>query len=222
MDREEAILERLDRIEAQMAVVSGMAGGLRDLQKDLTPLLSGTFQVLVKELGEVESGFQLNDLYRLLIRSLRNVRNLEYALAQLENIIDFVKTVEPLLKSSVPQLISYLDELERKGVIRIYKAALGVRAKIADAYSPEEIEQIGDGLVVLLGLAKRLGDPKAKAVLERMAEIPADLDLDSCKGVGPVGFISACGNREIKEGLGVLMELTKAMGRIKSLPPGEG
>ena len=216
MNNDEAILERLDRIEAQLAVVSETAGGLKELKKDITPLLSGTLQALTKELGEVESGFQLNDLYRLLIRMLRNVRNLEYALAQMENIIDFAKTVEPLLKSSVPQLISYLDELEQKGVIRIYKAALGVRAKIASTYSSEDIEQIGDGLVVLLGLAKRLGDPKAKAMLEKMVEIPADLDLDNCKGVGPVGLLSACGSSDVREGLGVLMELTKAMGKLKS------
>lgn len=216
MNNEEAILERLDRIEAQLTVVNETAGGLKEFKNDVAPLLSGTFQALTKELGEVESGFQLNDLYRLLIRMLRNVRNLEYALAQMENIIDFAKTVEPLLKSSVPQLISYLDELEQKGVIRIYKAALGVRAKIASTYSSEDIEQIGDGLVVLLGLAKRLGDPKAKAMLEKMVEIPADLDLDNCKGVGPVGLLSACGSSDVREGLGVLMELTKAMGKLKS------
>ncbi|MBW2619212.1 MAG: DUF1641 domain-containing protein [Deltaproteobacteria bacterium] len=219
MNNEGAILERLDRIETQLAAVNETTRSLKELKEDITPLLSGTFQILAEELGEVESGFQLDDLYRLLIRMLRNVRNLNYALAQMENVIDFAKTVEPLLKSSVPQLINYLDELEQKGVIRIYKAALGVRAKIADAYSPEDIEQIGDGLVVLLGLAKRLGDPKAKVILEKMAEIPADLDLDACKGIGPVGFLSACSKSEVKEGLGVLMELTKAMGKLKSNQP---
>ncbi len=215
MTNEQAIIERLDRIEAQLAPLSESARGLKELKDDVTPLLNGTVQVMIQELGQVESAFRLDDLFRLIIRGLRSVRHLIYSLEQLENLIDFVQTVEPLLKSSVPQLINYLDELERNGVLRIIQAGLGLRSKIAAAYSAEDIEEIGDGLVALLGLAKKLGDPRTKAFLEKMIEIPAEVDLSACKGIGPVGLLAACGGGEVKEGLGVLVELTKAMGKLK-------
>jgi hypothetical protein len=95
-------------------------------------------------------------------RSLRSVKHLQFCLEQLENIVDFVLTIEPLLKSSVPQLINYLDDLEQKGVLRIIQSTLDVRAKVAASYSPEDVDQIGDGLVALLGLAQKLSNPQGE------------------------------------------------------------
>ena len=216
MTTEEQILERLDRIEAQLAPVSASARGLNELREDLIPLSGQAFRLLIRELEDVESGFQLEDLLALMKRSLRSVKHMKFALEQLENIVDFVLTIEPLLKSSVPQLINYLDDLEQRGVLRIIQSTLDVRAKIAAAYSPEDVDQIGDGLVALLGLAQKLGDPKAQAFLGKMAALPSNVDLDKAKPVGPLGMLGALSNKETRQGLGVLMELTKAMGGLKN------
>jgi uncharacterized protein YjgD (DUF1641 family) len=228
MTNEELILERLDRIEAQIAPLAESVKGVYELRDDLRPLAHNAIRLMIKELEDVESSFQLEDLLELMKRFLRGTRSFSYVLTQLENVIDFVTTLEPLLKSSVPQLINYLDDLEQRGVFRILNATLGVRAKIAASYTPEDIEEIGDGLVALLGLAKKITDPKILAFMERLVEIPANLDLAACKKIGPVGLLWASGNKEVKEGLGVIMELTKEMGKLKSenrpvrRPSGEG
>jgi uncharacterized protein YjgD (DUF1641 family) len=77
------------------------------------------------------------------------------------------------------------------------------------------MEKIGDGLVALLELAKSVSDPQALAFLRKWAEIPATVDLSVSKKIGPWGLLSAGSNPEVKEGLGVLIELTKAMGKLK-------
>ncbi len=215
MTTEEMILERLDRIEAQITPLAESVKSVNELRDDLIPLANNTFQNLIKELEDVESGFQLDDLFEMLKRMLRSVRSITYSLAQLENMIDFVRTIEPLLKSSVPQLINYLDDLEQRGVLRMINATLEVRAKVAAAYSAEDIEEIGDALVVLLGLAKKLSDPQTLTLLGNLSEMPSKLDLTTAKDVGPFGLLWACSNKEVKEGLGVLMELTKGMGKLK-------
>jgi uncharacterized protein YjgD (DUF1641 family) len=149
-------------------------------------------------------------------RFLRSVKHLQFGLEQLENIVDFVLTIEPLLKSSVPQLINYLDDLEQKGILRIIQSTLDVRAKIAASYSPEDVEQIGDGLVALLGMAQKLRDPQAQAFLKKMATLPSKVDLEKAKPIGPFGMLGALSSKEARQGLGVLMELTKAMGGLKN------
>jgi uncharacterized protein YjgD (DUF1641 family) len=216
MTTEEQILERLDRIEAQLAPVSASAKGLNELREDLIPLSGQAFRLLIRELEDVESGFQLEDLLALMKRSLRSVKHLQFGLEQLENIVDFVLTVEPLLKSAVPQLVNYLDDLEQKGVLRIIQSTLDIRAKIAASYSPEDVEQIGDGLVALLGMAQKLSDPQAQAFLNKMAALPSKVDLEKAKPVGPFGMLGALSSKEARQGLGVLMELTKAMGGLKN------
>ncbi|MGD9180758.1 MAG: DUF1641 domain-containing protein [Desulfobacterales bacterium] len=216
MTTEKEILERLDRIEAQLAPVSQTATGLNELKNDLIPLSGQAFRLLIRELEDVESSFQLEDLMALVKRFLRSVKHLQFSLEQLENIVDFVVTIEPLLKSSVPQLINYLDDLEQKGVLRIIQSTLDVRAKVAAAYSAEDVDQIGDGLVALLGLAQKLSDPQATAFLQKMAELPSKVDLTKAKPVGPFGMLGALASKDARQGLGVLMELTKAMGSLKN------
>ena len=216
MTNEELILERLDRIEAQLAPISQTASGIKDLREDLIPLSGQAFRLLIQELEDVESSFQLEDLLTLFKRALRSVKPVIFSLEQLENIVDFILTIEPLLKSAVPQVINYLDELEQKGVLRIITATLDVRAKIASAYTPEDIDKIGDGAVALLGLAKKLSDPEAADFLEKIADLPSKVDLAGAKPVGPFGMLGALSSKEARKGLGVLMELTKAMGSLKN------
>ena len=215
MNNEEMILQRLDRLEAALVPLSELSRTLSELKEDLTPLMNSGFRILMQELQDVESAFQLEDLFRLLKRSLRSIRNLTYSLEQLENVIDFVTTVEPLLKSSVPQVIHYLDGLEQDGVFRTYGAMLSVRAKIAKQYTPEDFELMGDAFTSLLGLLKKLAKPEVLAVLDKLAEIPGCLDLGGCESVGPVGLLRASYSDEMKQGLGVLIELTKALGKLK-------
>ncbi len=215
MNNEELILQRLDRLEAAMAPIAELSKSLSELKEDLTPLVNSSFKFLIKELQDVESAFQLQDLFLLIKRTLRNTKNLSYTLEQMETVIDFVKTVEPLLKSTVPQIIHRLDELEQNGVFRTYTAMLNVRAKIAKQYTPEDFEQMGDVFTALLGITKKLAKPEVLAMLERMADIPACLDLDACESIGPVGLIKASYSSDVKQGLGVVIGLTKALGKLK-------
>ena len=215
MTKEDLILQKIEQLESQIAPIVQASKSIIELKDDLIPLQNQAIQLVINELQEVEAGFQLEDLSILIKQFLRNVKNISYALRQMNNIIEFVNDLEPLIKSAVPQIIQYLDDLERKGVIRIIRAMLDARAKVAAKYDADDIEQIGDVMVFLLGLAKKIKDPQALVFLEKWAEIPANIDLSKTKKVGPFGMMSAGFNDEVKEGFGVVLELTKAMGKLK-------
>jgi len=215
MTNEELILAKLENIETQIAPLLKTAHSVAELKADIIPLSNKAVQLMINELQEIGAGFELDDILLLLKQLLRSTRNFTFMLRQMNSIIDFVKDLEPLLKSSVPQMIAYLDELEQKGVFRIIKAMMDIRAKVAEAYSPEDIDQIGDGMVAMLGLAKKISTPQAVSFMQKMAEIPSRVDLSSTRKIGPFGLMSAGCSKEVKEGLGVLIELTKAMGKLK-------
>ena len=212
----EKIIQKLESIEAQIDPLVQSAKSMNELKEDIKPLLNQAFKLLISELEDVESAVQLEDILFLVKRLLRSIRNVNYSLDQLENVIDFIATLEPLLKSAVPQIINYLDDLEQRGIIRIILSFLEIRAKIAASYTPEDIDQIGDGIVALLGVTQKLSNPKAAAFLNKFAELPASIDLDKSKPIGPYGILRASFNKDIRNGLGVIMELTKAMGQMKN------
>jgi hypothetical protein len=55
--------------------------------------------------------------------------------------------------------------------------------------------------------------------LEKLADVPLEVHLDEIKLVGALGRLWRLRNKECKEGLGVLVELTKALGKLKENPP---
>lgn len=216
MENEALILERLDAIEARMAPLAKSVHEISELKKDLTPLGNKAFQLMIEGLQEVEAGFQLEDLMFLAKRLMRNVRNFSFLLRQMESIIEFATDIEPLLKAAIPNMIQHLDELEQKGVFRVIRSTLDVRAKIADTYTPEDIDRIGDGMVALMGLAEKLSDPSVISFLHRATDTLSELNLEESKRVGPWGMATALFDDEIKDGLGVLLQFTKAAGKMKA------
>ena len=215
MTNEELILEKLERLEVQIQPLIKTNDKFAELKNDLVPIGNHATALLIKELTEIESGFQLEDFLSLIKEAMRNTKNFIFALKQMRSLIDFVNDIEPLLKSAVPHTIRYLDELEQRGVFRILQATIDLRTKMAASYDADDIEVMGDGLVSMLGLLKRLSDPKAVDLLDKLSQIPSKVELENAKSVGMFGLVSAGFNPEIRKGLGVLMELAKAMGRIQ-------
>jgi uncharacterized protein YjgD (DUF1641 family) len=215
MTNEELILAKLEKMESQLEPIVKTQQAMLELKEDLIPLSNTAVKLLIEELKEVEAGFQLEDLMGFVKRVVRNIRNLTWTLKQIENIIEFINDLEPLMKSAVPQIIEHLDQLERRGVFRIIRAMLDVRAKIADAYTPDDIDKIGDGAVNALRLAKKFADPKVLVFLERFAQMTSEIDLTNTPKVGPMRLAAAGFNGDVKEGIGVLLELTKAMAKLK-------
>jgi uncharacterized protein YjgD (DUF1641 family) len=228
MTNEELILERLDRIEQrlegvarveqQMAAFAGPWENLSDLGRDLSLLMDPSVRKLTEELVEVEIGFQIEDFFDLVKRLLPRLKYLTWSLDQLENLVDWWSDMEPLLKLAVPKVVDYLDELERKGIFRINAAVLEMYAKIAENYNPEDIDAMGDGFVRMHGVVKKLSNPQLIEFLDRVIDIPMAINLEEVRPAGPVGLLWRLRSQECRDGLGVLVELTKALGKLKGAP----
>jgi uncharacterized protein YjgD (DUF1641 family) len=216
MTNEELILQRLDHLESRIEPLTAFAKAAGELREELAPRVNEGVQALITELADVEADFRVEDLVFLVKKLMRNTRNLNFVLDQMKNLIDFALTAEPLLKSSVPQVIVFLDELEQRGVLRLLGTGMGVLKKIGAAYSAEEMQQIGDGLVRLTGILKKLTAPAALDLLDRAADVPARVDVSRARPIGMFGMLGAMGDREVQQGLGVLMELTRGLGVLKA------
>lgn len=216
MNQDALILDRLDRLEQEISPMADSARSISELREELAPRVNEAVKVLIEELADIEADFQLEDLLFFMKKALRNIRNLTYSLDQLKNLIDFFLTAEPLLKSTVPQVILYMDELEKKGVFTLLKISIDIIKEIAETYTTEDMMQIGDGLVKLLGIVKKLTTPDALELLDRAAEVPSRVDLSQAKPAGAWGMLWRMGNPEVKEGLGVLLQLTKGLAVLKT------
>ena len=108
-----------------------------------------------------------------------------------------------------------MDDLEKKGVFTLLRSCLDIIKKTAETYTAEDMAQIGDGLVKLLGIFKKLTTPEALELMDRAVEVPSCVDLSRAKPAGAWGLLWAMGDPEVKEGLGVLLELTKGLSALR-------
>ena len=75
---------------------------------------------------------------------------------------------------------------------------------------------MGDGFVVLLSLLKKLLQPEMVGFFNKLMDLPLGVNLQAVKPVGAMGMLSAMGNKETRQGLGVALEFTKALGKLKA------
>jgi uncharacterized protein YjgD (DUF1641 family) len=218
--RIEARLEGVDRVEKRLEAFAGPWENLSDLGRDLSLLMDPAVKKLTEEMVEVEIGFQLEDFFALIKKLLPSLKHIAWSLEQLENLIDWWHDMEPMMKLALPKLIDYLDDLEQKGVFRINAAMLEMYGKIATHYDREDIAAMGDGFVRMHGLVKKLSNPDMIHFLEKLSDIPMELNLTETKPVGPFGLLWRMRSRECREGLGVMVELTRALGKLKDGTPG--
>jgi uncharacterized protein YjgD (DUF1641 family) len=264
LERLERLEEKIDRLSASQEQLSPFVKSyesLSDLGRDLSLLTGPGARLLTEELGEVETAFQIEDALALLKRLLLSFRHITWSLEQLENAIDWWHDMEPLLKIAVPHIIDKLDDLEQKGIFRVNSAILDMYTKLASAYTPEDvevigdgfvrmhgmvrkfadpvviqsieaivdmyaklasvykpedIESIGDGFVRMHGMVKKFSDPRVIDFLDRLTDVPAKVNLEEAKPVGPFGMMFRMMGKETKKGLGVALELTKALGKVQS------
>jgi uncharacterized protein YjgD (DUF1641 family) len=216
--RIEARLEGVARVEKQMAAFAGPWENLSDLGRDLSLLTEPAVKKLTEEMVEVEVGFQMEDFFALIKKLLPSLKYLTWSLEQLENLIDWWQDMEPLLKLGFPRVIDYLDDLEQKGIFRINAAVLEMYGKIAANYNPEDIDAMGDGFVRMHGVVKKLSNPQLIQFLEKVIDIPLAINLEEARPAGPFGLLWRMRSKECQEGLGVLVELTKALSRLKAAP----
>ena len=231
MTNEELILERLtriearldgvDRVEKQMQAFAGPWENLSDLGRDLSLLTEPAVKKLTEEMVEVESGFQMEDFFALIKKLLPSLKYLTWSLEQMENLVDWWQDMEPLLKLGFPKLIDYLDDLEQKGIFRINAAVLEMYGKIATSYNTEDIDAMGDGFVRMHGVVKKLSNPELIQFLDRVIDSPLEIKLEEAKPAGPFGLLWRMRSKECREGLGVLVELTRALGKLKPGPEQE-
>jgi uncharacterized protein YjgD (DUF1641 family) len=132
----------------------------------------------------------------------------------LENLVDWWHDMEPIMKLAVPHLIDVLEDLDQKGIFRGYQAMLQGYAKIAQKYGPEDIDLIAEGIVSMHGVAKKFSDPKFINFVEKFMDVPTQVNLEETKPTGPFGLMWQMRSRESRQGLGVLAELTKALGKL--------
>ncbi len=81
-------------------------------------------------------------------------------LDQLESTMAMFQEINPLTQDAFLTLMTRLDEAERKGYFAFVRGGMGVLDKIVTSFSEEDIDQLGDNIVLILQTVKDMTQPE--------------------------------------------------------------
>jgi len=154
-----------------------------ELKNDLTPVGMEVYRLSVQQLEEVESYVQLEDVLRLAKRFMRNTRNIEQMLDQLESLAALSQDLSPLSQDAFLTLMQQLDEWERKGYFAFIRGGMEIFDKIATSFTEDDIHQLGENIVLILQTVKEMTQPEIMRMVQNTAQVireeepPADVSM---------------------------------------------
>jgi uncharacterized protein YjgD (DUF1641 family) len=178
---DQAMVELNAKVDALTAQVEFLAEEARlqksrrqewdELKGDLTPVASEVYRLTVQQLDEIEGYVQLEDIVRVLKRLMRNTRNIEQMLDQLESISELSSELTPLTEEMFLMLMSRLDEMERKGYFTFIQGGMEIMDTVVSNFTEDDVRQLGDNIVLILNTVKEMTQPEAMQLLQSTATV---------------------------------------------------
>ncbi len=179
-----------------------------ELKDDLLPIGNDIFRMAVTQLEEVEQHVQIEDMLRLFKRVLRNTRNLELLLDQLESLAELWQDVSPLSRDTFLTLMNRLNELEQKGYFIFLQGGLDMVDRIVTSFSEEDVRQLGENIVLIMQTIKEMTQPQLMILLRQTAQVvkdeePVDTSL--------LGIVRQLNDPSVKKGLAKTLQVLKSV-----------
>ncbi len=141
-----------------------------DLQADVMPIAGDVLQVLERELEELSADVTLADIGDLLRRFVRVAPILDQGLRYLEMMGELFSDMMPLTEHAMDVATDRLVSLDQKGYFGFAKSGLHVVDRIVTGFSEEDVEALGDNVVLILETIKEMTLPDVMDALYHMIE----------------------------------------------------
>ncbi|NKQ34359.1 MAG: DUF1641 domain-containing protein [Chloroflexi bacterium] len=217
---EEQLLELNQKIDTLTEQVTFLAEEARiqrvrrqefdELKNDLTPVMMEMYQLSVRELDEIDGYVELEDMLRLMKRLMRNTRNLERMLDQMESLMEMGQDISPLTQQAFLALMQRLDEMERKGYFTFMREGMAIMDRVVAEYSEEDVRQLGDNIVLILNTVKEMTQPEIMTMLQDTAVAIRD-DEYADKDVSMFSILRQLNDPEVKRGLAKTLNVLKTV-----------
>jgi uncharacterized protein YjgD (DUF1641 family) len=210
--------QKIDLLTAQVSYLSEQARVAErerleraELVRDVTPLANQAFSLVVEQLEEVQEYIDLSDLLRLFKRLLRNGRNLEKMLDQLESLADLLATVSPLADDAFGKVVDLMASLEAKGYFTFARGGGNLMDHLVASFSEEDLNRIGDSLPQIANLVKDLAQPEILDFAQNtMVEVKQELGKPV--DVSYIGLMRQMRNPDVRRGLALTLRLMQVIG----------
>jgi len=206
--------QKVDVLTTQIAFLTAEAQLQRrnrqdwdELKNDLTPVANEVYQLTVRQLDEIESYVQLEDILRVTKRLVRNTRNLEEALDQLESFSDLAREMGPLSDEIMLTVMTRLSEMEEKGYFSFIQGGMAIMDEVVSNFTEEDVQQLGENIVLILQTVKEMTQPEIMTLMRTSANVLLEEEVP--EKVSMLDIVRQMNDPDVRRGLSKTLNILK-------------
>lgn len=219
--------QKIDALTAQVAYLADQAQiaerqrqDRAELVRDLTPIGQEAFRLTVEQFEEVQEYIDLGDLLRFFKRLMRNGRNFEKLLDQLESLMDLSDTMGPLADEAFTKAVDSLAEMEQKGYFTFARGGARIMDNVVTSFSEEDVNHLGDNVVLILNTIKDMTQPEVMNFI-RNTLLVAEHEVEKPVDISYTALLRQMRDPAVRRGLALTMRVLHVVGE-QAAPTGNG
>jgi uncharacterized protein YjgD (DUF1641 family) len=152
--------DKLDSIISYVDDQRRRQAEMDEFKNDVLPIANHMVKLSIDELAEIGSDFQLEDMFFLVKRLLRDVNLLTDLLGRMESTVELFDEVQVIGNQAFHQAVLELDRMEREGYFNFARSGYKIIQRIVEEFDEEDVNALGDNIVTILTTVKNLTQPE--------------------------------------------------------------
>jgi len=184
---------------------------LEDLASDISIVGKDMYETAVEELDNRMVEIDPNEVKCLVIRVLRNIKNMNQFLETFESLNDMIRDASPIFNEVIIDFSKKLHELDKKGYFEFFKETGKIFENIITHYSPEDVKALADNIVTILETVRSATQPEMMTALNNGLKIYNRIKTDNVPEYSIFKAMREMNKPEMKRALGFFITFMKNM-----------
>ncbi len=218
--------ERLDQMALQLEVLTNEAMRQRaarerwsELTEVATPIASQAMDSLSRELDDLD--LSTEDVIRFVKTLATTLPTLETLLGQLGAFSELVEVASPMAKPIMTSATDRLADLDERGYFDLGRSGLGVIDRVVTSFTEEDVEALGDNIVLILQTVREMTQPEVMQMLQRtFTSVQTDEQIEAAEPPGTLALLREMRTPEVRRGLGKALHMLRSLGEESKMRGG--
>ncbi|HUS85472.1 MAG TPA: DUF1641 domain-containing protein [Anaerolineales bacterium] len=206
----ESIHKKLDYLTEYVEAQQKRQQEFDELKQDMIPIANHMIKLSIDELAEIGTEFQVDDLFFLLKRLLRNTGMLMRLVDMLEAGMDLTEELKPIGLQAFSDMVETLDRLEREGYFEFIREGWGVIERIVHEFDKDDVRALGDNIVAILTTVRSMTQPEILTVADQAISALQPSAADE-KEISTLALLRELSDPKVRRGMSRMLNLLKAL-----------
>lgn len=203
--RVEQMDKKLDTIIAYVHQQKQSTTVIEDLVSDLSIIGKDLYHTAVDELDQRQIEIQPEELTELGVSFLKNLKNFNTLMNTMESVMDLMKDLSPIMNETLIDVTRKIGEFDQKGYFEFLKESGNIIDNIITGFTPEDVRQLADNIVMILTTIKDLTQPNMMKSMDNAVKVFSNIQTEDIPEISVWKLMRTMNKPEIKKGIGFLI-----------------